>query len=220
AASVAYDAGTNTATLTPNGALAAGTTYTASIATTVTGSDGTPLGSATSWSFTAAGAPDVTAKSPAASATGVAAGTSVSATFAGPLDGASVTSSSFTLTADGATAPVDATVSYDSGSSTATLTPSSPLTAGATYKATLDATVKGRDGTPLGGAFSWSFTTLGGTPPSGDPTVTSTAPAASAIDADPAAVVKAVFSMPMDATTITASSYTLTASGQTSAVTA
>ena len=52
AASVSYDAATNTATLTPSAALAGSTTYTAELATTVKDSAGTPLASAVSWSFT------------------------------------------------------------------------------------------------------------------------------------------------------------------------
>jgi Concanavalin A-like lectin/glucanases superfamily/Malectin domain/Domain of unknown function (DUF1929)/Bacterial Ig domain/Bacterial Ig-like domain len=52
AASVAYDGSSNTATLTPTTALASTTGYTARLDTTIKSSDGTPLPSAYSWSFT------------------------------------------------------------------------------------------------------------------------------------------------------------------------
>jgi fibronectin type 3 domain-containing protein len=51
-ASVAYDGPSKTAILTPSSALASSTTYTARLDTTVKASDGTPLASAYSWSFT------------------------------------------------------------------------------------------------------------------------------------------------------------------------
>src|SRR5439155_25712604 len=55
ASTVAYDSSTNVATLTPS-ALAANTTYTATIGTAVKASDGTPLAAPVSWSFTTAAA--------------------------------------------------------------------------------------------------------------------------------------------------------------------
>ena len=51
-ATVAYDAATNVATLTPTSDLATSTTFTAKLDTTVKSSDGTPLASAVTWSFT------------------------------------------------------------------------------------------------------------------------------------------------------------------------
>jgi hypothetical protein len=52
AASVVYDAAALRATLTPGSPLATATTYTASLATTIKASDGTPLATSVSWSFT------------------------------------------------------------------------------------------------------------------------------------------------------------------------
>jgi uncharacterized protein DUF4082/Big-like domain-containing protein len=57
AATVTYDGASRTATLTPIANLAAGGAYTAQLTTVVRASDGTPLASATSWSFTAADCP-------------------------------------------------------------------------------------------------------------------------------------------------------------------
>jgi hypothetical protein len=52
ASTVGYDAATRTATLTPSGALAAGTTYAASV--TASGSTGTAMAAPATWSFTTA----------------------------------------------------------------------------------------------------------------------------------------------------------------------
>jgi fibronectin type 3 domain-containing protein len=60
AAGVAYNATTRIATLTPSPALTASTTYTATLASTITAQDGTPLAGPVSWSFTTA-APGVPA---------------------------------------------------------------------------------------------------------------------------------------------------------------
>jgi hypothetical protein len=73
-------------------------------------------------------APVVSSVSPAAGASGVAAGVSVSAVFSEAMDAASVSSSSFTLT--GPSGSVSAVVSYDAGSRTAVLDPVGDLAAG------------------------------------------------------------------------------------------
>ena len=52
AATVSYDAASRTATLRPTAPLQIGTTYTARLAASITASDGVPLASAVSWSFT------------------------------------------------------------------------------------------------------------------------------------------------------------------------
>ncbi|TMB62731.1 MAG: hypothetical protein E6J49_04580, partial [Chloroflexi bacterium] len=52
AATVGYDGSTNIATVTPASMLAVGTTYTASLATTIKADDGMALASPFSWSFT------------------------------------------------------------------------------------------------------------------------------------------------------------------------
>jgi hypothetical protein len=48
---VTYDPATNKATLTPSGTLLANTVYTAKLAATIRGSDGTAIAAA-SWTFT------------------------------------------------------------------------------------------------------------------------------------------------------------------------
>jgi hypothetical protein len=65
-----------------------------------------------------------------------------------------------TQAGDGAVA---GTVSYDSTTNTATLTPSTPLLFSTSYTATVASTIKAADGTPLAGPVTWSFTTQAGT---------------------------------------------------------
>jgi len=157
-AAVSYDPGSRTATLTPSAGLVPNTTYTATLASTVSAADGTPLGSPTSWSFTTLGSPTVTAVTPTNGSTFVSLTGSVTATFSRAMDTTTLTPSSFTVaTAGGSPAP--ATVTYNSATNTAILTPTGLLAGGAVYTATVATTVKAADGTPLTQPYTWTFTT-------------------------------------------------------------
>jgi methionine-rich copper-binding protein CopC len=154
-AGLSYTAGTNTATLTPNAALSASTTYTATVsgAQDLAGNTMT----AVSWSFTTAVAdttpPTVTSSSPAAGATNVATSTAVTATFSEPVQSGTI---SFVLKDAGNNA-VPASLSYNATTLTATLTPSAALAAATTYTATVSGAQD-----PSGNVMSpvsWSFTT-------------------------------------------------------------
>ncbi len=71
-ATVSYDSALRRVTLHPTAPLAAGTTYTARLTTGLRASDGTALAADVTWTFTTQGAsPTVTARTPAAGATGV-----------------------------------------------------------------------------------------------------------------------------------------------------
>jgi WD40 repeat protein len=107
--------------------------------------------------------PTMTSQSPAVGATGIATGTTVTATFSEAMDSTTITTSTFELR-DLANAIVSATVSYNGTNRTATLTPSSALAAGATYTATIkggatDPRVKDLAGNALAANATWSFTT-------------------------------------------------------------
>jgi hypothetical protein len=210
-ATVTYDDTTKTATLVPSASLASGTVYAAHLSTGIRSLDGKQLASAVDWSFTTAVAvpPQVVATVPAAGATDFGTGVKPRATFSRDMDPATITASSFTLT--GPSGAVAATVAYDSSTLSATLTPSAPLTAGASYTARLAATVAAADGTPLGQAFSWSFT-VPSTPPAA-PTVTVMSPAAGSTFVDRGTTVKATFSRAMDPATVNGSTFTLTGPG-------
>ncbi|MGB5456529.1 MAG: Ig-like domain-containing protein [Gammaproteobacteria bacterium] len=81
----------------------------------------------------------------------------VSASFSNDMNGATFTTSTFTLTTGGA--PVTANVSYDVTTKTATLTPASDLVTATEYRATISSVVEDAAGTrPLTADFVWSFT--------------------------------------------------------------
>jgi len=97
--------------------------------------------------------PTVASTSPVADAIDVAVSTVVTATFSEAMDASTITTSSFTL--DG----VAGSVSYDSGTYTATFTPDANLAYSTTYTATLSTAITDAAGNPLASAYSWSFST-------------------------------------------------------------
>jgi hypothetical protein len=99
-------------------------------------------------------APTVTAKTPAAGATGLASTIVASATFSEAVQPGSI---SFVLR-DAANSAVPATVTYDAPTRIAMLTPTSPLAPGTTYTASVLA-ASDTTGNALSAPVSWSFTT-------------------------------------------------------------
>ena len=160
-ATVSYDTATRTGHLVPTAALAFSGSYTVRLETAIHASDGTPLASAVSWTFTTVDpppAPTVSSRSPVAGASYVGRTAVVTAGFSRAMDASTLTTSSFTLSA-GTNPPVAATVTYDSATNTAKLTPSAPLDGGLDYTATLSTAVQAADGIALASAVSWSFST-------------------------------------------------------------
>jgi hypothetical protein len=104
-----------------------------------------------------AGPPTVSSTTPANGATGVGTSAAITATFSRAMDATTITGTSFTLSAGGSSVP--ASVSYNSSTLTATLTPSAALSWSTTYTAQLSTAVKAADGAALAAAVSWSFTT-------------------------------------------------------------
>ncbi len=110
-------------------------------------------------------APSVTAVSPSDGATGVGIGTNVTATFSEAMDDTTINTGTFTLTKQGTTTPVAATVTYDSADKKATLNPSADLEVDTTYTANVTIDAKDLAGNPLASPMNWSFTTSAtGTP--------------------------------------------------------
>lgn len=149
-----------TAVFTPASALAANTTYTASVTTDAKSTGGMALATASSWSFTTGTstdttAPTVTATTPIADAQGVPINTHVVAVFSESLDPGSITSSSFTVTHQGAV--VAGTLG--TAGSAATFLPTSTLPLNTVFTVTLTTAVKDLTGNALGANVSWSFTT-------------------------------------------------------------
>jgi hypothetical protein len=105
--------------------------------------------------------PTVTAKSPTPGSTSAPITSTAQATFSEGINQSTLTGN-FTLTGPGGQS-VPATVSYDSTSRIATLSPSSPLAYGTAYTATVKggaSGVKDLAGNPLAADASWSFTTV------------------------------------------------------------
>ncbi|UKA53790.1 Ig-like domain-containing protein [Arthrobacter sp. FW305-BF8] len=160
AAAVSYDAATRTATLNPGGLLDASQKYTATMTggpSAVRDAAGTPFVTG-SWSFITAAAPTVTARTPGANGTAVAAGSNITATFSTAVQG--VTGNSF-LVKNAAGTVVPAAVTYSATTRTATLNPAAILANDAKYTVTLSggaAAIRDTAGTPLT-TTSWTFTT-------------------------------------------------------------
>jgi methionine-rich copper-binding protein CopC len=197
AATVAYNLQTNAVTLTPNAALAYGTTYTAT-ASGAADAAGDPMTAPFSWSFTtvpsATALPTETSNTPAAGATGVSVTSAVTAYF-----NEAVTSSmtSFVLkTPAGTTVP--ATITYNSSTDSATLVPTSALTPATTYTALITGAVNSSGSGPV----SWWFTTLG-------PTVITLSPPAAATGVPAVFTISATFNEAVQSGSITTSNFTL-----------
>lgn len=172
-ATVLYDPGTKTATLTPSVNLDGSSIYDVTLTNGIKDTANNSLVQYT-WSFTTTDAdttaPVVTVQNPSGGSLDVSMNANVSATFSEDVTG--VSGSSFTLkrTSDGMA--VSAVVSYVSGSKTATLDPESSLEYNTQYTATLTAAIKDNSNNQLS-QTTWSFTTGADTTP---PTVTTKSP--------------------------------------------
>jgi O-glycosyl hydrolase len=207
---ISYSAGSSTAVFAPASPLAYNTLYTASITTGVQNPAGTPLAASDTWSFTTATgpAPAVTAVTPGNGSTGLAANTTITATFSEAMNASTITASTFTLTPQGG-APVSATVSYNATTLIATLTPNAPLAANKTYTAAVTTGVVAATGSAIANVNSWSFTTAQGPVP----TVTAVTPTSGTTGVAIASTVTATFSEAMDPSTLTGSTFWLTGGG-------
>jgi WD40 repeat protein len=115
-------------------------------------------------------APTVSSQSPASGATTVAANSPVTVTFSEPMSATTINTSTIELRNTATSALIASSVSYDSASRTATLTPSASLTASTQYTALVkggatDPRVKDSADLALAANYSWNFTTAtsGGT---------------------------------------------------------
>jgi hypothetical protein len=199
----------STATFTPTVVLATSTLFTATITTGAKDPAGAGLAANYVWSFTTAPPPTVVSTVPAAGASTVAVNTTISATFSEAMNAATINAATFTVTGPGAT-PIAGTVTYTG--TTATFTPTLLLPAGTLITATITTGAKDPTGAPLAANFVWTFTT---SPP---PTVVPGVPANGAVGVADATTVTAIFSRPMDATTINTTTFTLMGPGATPVV--
>ena len=204
AGTVSY-AGT-TGTFTPTAILTNSTLFTAMITTGAKDLAGVPLAANFVWTFTTAAPPTVVSTIPLNGATNVAVNTAISATFSGVMNAATINGGTFTLTGPGVT-PVAGAVNY--AGTTATFTPTSALANSTLFTATITTGAKDPAGVPLAANFVWTFTTAA------PPTVVSTIPASGATVVPVNTAISATFSVPMDATTINPTTFTLMGPGAT-----
>lgn len=221
AATVALDATGKTALLTPDALLPTNTLCVATITTAATDSAGLALASNFVWSFMTAAATDatrpmVTITVPGKGATNVATNTQISATFGEAMIASTLSDSSFTVANTTLGTAVTGTVSYSVASKTATFKPTgSSLATNTDFTATISTAATDLSGNALAGTtaalpaasnYVWSFKT-GSVSDAIAPTVLSISPLADASNICLTKIVSATFSEPMDASTITASTF-------------
>jgi len=197
-----------TATFAPTALLAPGTLFTARIAAGALSRASAPLAASRTWTFTTApalpAAPAVTSTNPAGGALAVGFLAPVQALFSRAMDPNSLTTTTFTVTQNGAA--VAGTVA--ASGTLATFTAAGPLSPSTQYRATLGTGVKDAQGTPLAAAYTWSFTTAAVADTTA-PTVTTTSPLANATGVDVKAALTATFSKPINPATVTGGTFTL-----------
>ncbi len=220
AGSVGYDGANRRATFTPTAALAFSHTY---LARVVGGSSGIAdvagnrLAADVTWTFTTAAAPDTTPPTvsgftPANGATGQATNTTPTATFSEAINTATLTTTTFTLTDQTTPGAVAGTVAYNSGSRTATFTPTAALQPSHTYLARVlggSSGIADVAGNRLAADVTWTFTTaavVDTTPP----TVTGFTPANGATGQPTGSAPTATFSEAVNAATLTTTTFSLT----------
>ncbi|MFZ3151909.1 MAG: Ig-like domain-containing protein [Anaerolineaceae bacterium] len=158
---VSYDADSHTAVFTPTAPLEAGTLYTATLNTSILDRYGIPLAAAYSWSFTSGDlditAPTIVNRAPAPDAVDIPASTVVTVTFSEELAASSLNTDHFVLTNSYGIIP--ATISFDPGTYTATLTPEISLLYSTEYTMKVTGNTSDYAGNPLGTDDVWTFTT-------------------------------------------------------------
>jgi hypothetical protein len=150
----------STAVFAPSEALQPLTVYTAVVSGNVQNTNGLTMGTDYTWSFTTGEKPDTTPPqvketSPTSGATNISTTSTVSAVFTKNIDPSTVTSSTFTVKASGAS--VQGTISTLGNS--VSFVPTTALQAGVLYSVTLGGTIKDLAGNAMGTDYTWSFTT-------------------------------------------------------------
>jgi len=148
--------------------------------------------------------PVVTSTMPSPGAMGVALNTLVTATFSKPMNSGTLTMATFTLRQG--TTVLTGPVTMNTGTLTATLTPTAPLQPGLVYTAMITTAAMDTAGLTLVANHTWLFTAAPNALP---PTVTSTMPAPGAMNVAIAVSPTATFSKAMNMSTINMTTFTL-----------
>ncbi len=209
AGSVIYAEGSNTATFTPEGNLALGTTYTATITSDAQDLAGNAMESDFVWTFTTeqeSTPPEITTVTPADGADNVTVSSNITAEFNEDMNSDTINNASFTVTQNGN--PISGTVSYSG--TTATFNPNNDFAFDAAITATITTVATDLAGNNLSNNVSWSFNTEQESTP---PTITSTNPVNEAQNIQTNTSITANFSEPMDPGTINNTTFTLAQRG-------
>jgi hypothetical protein len=201
--SVNYNEIDSTVSFAPAQALEAGTTYTATVKSTVKDSEGNALQTDYIWTFSTGAtlSPTVIFTDPVNNATGVYLNATVHATFSLPMDPLTINTTTFTVK-QGTTA-VAGTIAYNGN--TASFDPTTVLAPSTLYTATITTAAATVGGVTLQNNYTWTFTT--GT--NSGPSVVSTDPLNNATGVYLNKTVSAFFNMPMDPLTLTTTTFTL-----------
>ena len=148
--------------------------------------------------------PTVSSTSPGNRDVDVALNQKIGATFSTAMDASSITTATFSIM----NGPLIVSGSLTYSGTTAIFAPTVNFTPNTTYSATITTGTKDADGNSLENNYVWIFTT-GTTTLTTAPTVTSTVPVDLATGVALNQKISATFSTPMDASTITASTFTL-----------
>jgi hypothetical protein len=220
-ATIAYNAATNTATLTPSASLPGSTAFTLTVTTGVKDASGNALATTFNSVFTTAVVdntpPTVSSVSPANAATNVPINTTVQVTFSEAMDSSTITNTNVTLKVTSTSALVPAVVVYNKTTHVATLTPSSPLANSTGYTVTVTTGVKDAAGNALASPFTSTFTTAAPADTTA-PTIISRTPANAATGVATNVNPTVTFSEPMDETTINTTNIKLTVTSSSAAV--
>lgn len=157
----------------------------------------------------AAVAPTVVATTPDNNATGVPTNRKIAVTFSAPMNAATITTSTFTLSAAGV--PVTGSVAYYS-EKTAIFSPDANLTDNIEYTATITTGAKNVAGTALAANHVWRFTTGIATTDTTSPEVNSTNPLAGAVNVPLNRTITATFNEVMNPADINTTTFTLVTS--------
>jgi hypothetical protein len=193
----------NTASFTPTSNLVANKTYIGKVTTLAKDLRGNALQTDYIWTFSTGVTllPLVIATDPANNVTGVVLNKIITATFNTPMDGATINGTTFTLK-QGVTS-IAGTVTYSG--TTASFTPTLPLIANTVYTATITTGAKNLAGVAIASNYVWNFTT--GTISA--PIVISTDPLNNETAVAFNKIITATFNMPMDALTISTTTFTV-----------
>ncbi len=208
-----------TAVFTPSESLEMGTVYLATVTNGVQDTAGNPLTEDYTWNFNTENTeeeetdtvpPTISATNPDDTNDNVAVDVTLSATFSEPMNASTISETSFTLS-DGENS-VNGVVEYSGNS--ATFNPDGNLVNGSTYTATITTGVQDTAGNSMAENYSWSFTTeeaeeTDTTPP----TVNATDPEDNEVNMPVNSEISATFSEPVNASTITANTFTLSLDG-------